>query len=360
MGRAGRLISNANDVDAIVLMNGTQPFLDSTFWYVSENTSGSFEGSIAVILKDGSLNVLVNKLEELSAKEGKGNVFVYETRAERDNFLKGILKDSKKIGMNTRSVSYAGAEYIKKISSAEIVDVSSAILKTVSIKDSKEVESIRKACAISSKAANAIPEMLCDGITEKTAASEVDMMMLKNGAEGSAFETIAAFGEASAEPHHHPSVRKLRAGDTALFDFGCKYDMYCSDLTRTVFFKEPDARLKRAYEVVAKAKEAGMAVIRDGVAAKDVDEAARNVIDKSEFKGLFIHSFGHGIGMDVHEGISVSHLSDDILMENMVVSAEPGIYIPGLGGIRIEDTVLVKKNGFESLTKFDQKFTVIQ
>jgi len=136
--------------------------------------------------------------------------------------------------------------------------------------------------------------------------------------------------------------------------------MYCSDLTRTVFFGEPDERLRRAYEVVQKAKAAGMDAMMDGAPAKKADLAARKIIDSSEFKDMFIHSFGHGIGMNVHEGTSVSHLSKDILKENMVVSAEPGIYIPGVGGIRIEDTVIIKKDGCEPLTKFDQRLTVVR
>jgi len=358
MDRAERLISNA-DTDAVVIMNGGTPFLDPTFWYVTEQRSGSFEGTIAVISKEGRLDVIVNELEELSARGGKGNVHVYRKRDERDALLKDLLKGCRRIGMNTNSVTYAGAEYIKKISGAEITDVSKAVLRTVSVKDAAEIKATKVACKIASKVADSIPEFLREGMTEKEAAAEIDGRMRSLGAEGNSFDTIAAFGEFSAEPHHRPCGRKLRKGDAALFDFGCRYEMYCSDLTRTVFFGEPDDRLRRAYEVVLKAKYVGMDAYGDGAPAKDADIAARNIIDGSEFKGTFIHSFGHGIGMNVHEGISVSHLSEDILKENMVVSAEPGIYIPGVGGIRIEDTVLVKKSGCETLTKFDQKITVI-
>lgn len=359
MERAERLISNAEGMDSIVIMNGREPFLDSAFWYLTEQTSGTFEGTIAVVSRDGSLDVLTGKLEETCARSGKGNVHIYETRDERNEILCDLLKDSKRIGMNIHAVTHGSAEFIRKTSSAEIVDASKAILDTVSVKDPNEIRSIKKACTIASKTADSIPDFLTADMTEKDMAGWIDSDMRKLGAEGAAFETISAFGEFSAEPHHRPSDRKLKVGDTALFDFGCKYGMYCSDLTRTVFFNEPDDIMKRAYRVVAKAKAAGMELIKDGVSAKDVDMAARKVIDASEFKGLFIHSFGHGVGMDVHEGTSVSHLSDDVLKENMVVTAEPGIYIPGVGGVRIEDTVLVKKDGFEPLTDFDQRLTVI-
>jgi Xaa-Pro dipeptidase len=359
MDRPSRLISEAG-TDAVVIMNGGTPFLDPAFWYVTEQRSGSFEGTIAVISKDGRLDVIVNRLEELSAKGGKGNIRVYSGREERDTLLRTLLKDCRTIGMNAGSVTYAGAEYIRKISGAEITDVSGAVLSSVSIKDASEIKAIREACRIASEAADSIPEFLREGMTEKEAAAEIDGRMRSLGAEGNAFDTIAAFGEFSAEPHHRPCGRRLRKGDAALFDLGCRYEMYCSDLTRTVFFGDPDDRLARAYGIVSEAKAAGMGKIRDGVAAKDIDTAARDVIDMSEFKGSFIHSFGHGIGMNVHEGISVSHLSGDILKENMVVSAEPGIYIPGVGGVRIEDTVLVKKDGCETLTRSDQSMTVIR
>ena len=358
MDRVKRLMSNV-DADAVVIMNGTSPFLDSVFWYLTEQGSGTFEGTIAVASNDG-LDVIVNKLEETSARGGSGNIHVFETRDERERILKSILEGKKRIGMNVHSVSYAAAEYIKKVSGSSVTDVTKGINDTISIKDEKELSAIRKACRISSGTASSVHRMLSAGMTEREAAARIDTDMRNHGAEGNAFDTIAAFGEYSAEPHHRPGDRALKKGDAALFDFGCKYSMYSSDLTRTVFFGEPPEILKRAYKAVYEAKEAGMARIADGIPAKEADLAAREVIDATEFKGMFIHSFGHGIGMDVHEGTSLSHLSKDILKENMVVSAEPGIYIPGIGGIRIEDTVLVKKNGCEPLTEFDKEMTVIQ
>jgi Xaa-Pro dipeptidase len=135
--------------------------------------------------------------------------------------------------------------------------------------------------------------------------------------------------------------------------------MYCSDLTRTIFLGDPGDRLKRAYEVVREAQNAGLAQIREGASAESVDAAARDVIDASEFKGLFIHSFGHGIGMDIHQPIFVSPRSRNILKAGNVISAEPGIYIPGLGGIRIEDTVLVTEEGYRLLTDYDHGLTIV-
>jgi Xaa-Pro dipeptidase len=359
MSRAKRISSNCGDADAVVISNATSPFLDPVFWYVTEQTSGTFEGSFAIISKDGSLDVVTGSLEETTARTGLGNVHVYETREDRDAIFSKILKGCRRIGICGRSVTYNISEYLRKVTGAELTDVSAKVADVISVKDRKEVSEIRKACAISSRTASMIPEFLKEGMTEKEAAWLIDSHMRNSGGSGNAFETIAAFGPNSAEPHHRPSGYALKKGDTALFDFGTKYGMYCSDLTRTVFSGSPAKVLEKAYGVVLKAKEAGMDEMRAGAPAKNADIAARAVIDASEFKGRFIHSFGHGIGMNVHEGPSVYGRSEDILKEGMVVSAEPGIYLPGIGGIRIEDTVLITKDGAEALTEFDEGLTVI-
>lgn len=358
--RAARLISNSKDVDAIIIQNSSEPFLDSTFWYLTEQSSGVFEGATAIVSKDGSLDVVVSVLEEESAKTGKGNLHIYRTRKEREEAIGEILKGVKDVGVNSDSITFSAVQHLKKINDGiTIKDSSKAISDTVAVKDKNEIEAISKACAISSKVANELPGMIYKGVSEKSVAASMDNRMRDLGGTGNAFETIAAFGKYSAEPHHKPSDYKLRIGDTVLFDFGSKYDLYCSDLTRTIFFGDPGDVLKRAYDIVQKAQQAGLEQIRDGASAKDVDLAARKIIDDSEFKGTFIHSFGHGIGMDIHQSIYVASNSDQILRENNIISAEPGIYIPGLGGIRIEDTVLVTKSGYRLLTEYEHGYTSV-
>lgn len=358
--RAERLVSNAEGMDAVVIVNDGDPFLDSTFWYLTEQGSGTFEGSFAIVRSDGSLHVIVSILEEESAHEGKGEVHVFHNREERDGFIRDALRGCGKVGFNMHSATYAGVEYIRKVvGDIECVDAGKAIGDTVSIKDSKEIEATRRACAISSQVAGEIPDMLSEGVSEKEVAARMDNRMRELGGTGNAFDTIAAFGAYSSQPHHMPCDYRLKKGDTALFDFGTKYDRYCSDMTRTVFLGRPPEILERAYEVVREAQLAGIAEYRDGAAANAADLAARRIIDESEFKGKFIHSFGHGIGMEVHQDISVSPRSEQVLRAGNVVSAEPGIYIPGVGGIRIEDTCLITEDGCEILTSFDHSFTVV-
>lgn len=358
--RVERLFNNVKDVDCILIMNGSEPFLDSSFQYITGLTSGVFEDAIAFISPDGSVNVLVNQLEEKAIKSSCVNTHIYRNKSEYQSAIKELLRDTKRVGINAPSATYSHVENLKKIKDIEILDVSNAISATMAVKDKKEIKAIKNACRITSNVAKKLPEMICDGISEKEVAAEIDIMMRKSGSTGNAFDTIVAFGPNSAECHHRPNSYKLKSGNVALFDFGSKYDMYCSDLTRTIFFKESNKKLKRAYEIVKKAQLAGIKGICDGVKANEVDLIARKIIDDSEFKGLFIHSFGHGIGMDVHQPIHVSPNSEQILRAGNVISAEPGVYIPGVGGIRIEDTVLVTENGCKVLTNYDHSYTLVR
>lgn len=359
--RAERLIENAQGMDAVIIMNDGEPFLDSTFWYLCEQPGGVFENCLAIVHGDGSLDVLVSSLEEESAKEGTGNVHIFSNGKERDELLRDALKGCRKVGFNTHRATHAMVSYVQRTAGGiEVVDAAEAISRTVAVKDPKEIEATRQACRISSAVAKELPGYLSEGVSEKEVAARMDNRMRELGGGGNAFDTISAFGPYSAQPHHMPSDYRLRKGDTALFDFGTRYDRYCSDMTRTLFLGRPPEILERAYGVVREAQLAGIAEYHDGAMAKDADLAARKVIDDSEFKGTFIHSFGHGIGMDVHQAIAVSPRSENVLHAGNIVSAEPGIYIPGVGGIRIEDTVLITEDGCEILTDFDHSLTIVR
>jgi Xaa-Pro dipeptidase len=358
--RAKKVMGRAEGVDSLVIMNGQDPYLDPTYRYLTDNQSGLMEGCLLTVFPDGSMDSVVSRMEEGSARLGGGRVHVYQSQKEREDLILDLLQDSRRIGINSGSLTVRSANYLQSLlPQAELVDVSEAISATRSIKDEREIGRIRRACQISSSVAEEMPSFLQDGVTEREVKAMVEMRLQEKGGHGNAFATIVAFGENSAEPHHYPSDRALRKGDVVLTDFGCRYEGYCSDLTRTVFFGKPDRHLAKAYATVLKAKRSATASIRAGVGAMDVDGIARGIIDESEFQGLFTHSFGHEIGMNVHEGGSLGQRSSLVLKEGMVVSAEPGIYIDGHGGIRVEDTILVLEDGFEPLTDFDQNLTVV-
>ena len=357
--RAERLFANAGDVDRIVIMNGGSPFLDSAFWYITEHSSGVYEDSMAIVSPDGSVDMVIGSLEEEAARSAKAEVHVFRTGQERTEAVKDLLKGSKKVGVNGNCALHSMCRWLEKNADIELVDVSKAIADTVAVKDAEEIRLTEQACRITSQVARRLPEMISEGVSEKEVAAEMDIAMRRLGGTGNAFDTIAAFGANSAECHHVPDDSRLKKGEAALFDFGAKYGMYCADLTRTIFLGDPPDILKRAYETVRLAQIAGIERIRDGAGAAEPDLAAREVIDATEFKGMFIHSFGHGIGMDVHQPIHVSPRSEQTLRAGNIISAEPGIYIPGVGGIRIEDTVLVTEDGCRILTDYDHSFTVV-
>ena len=188
------------------------------------------------------------------------------------------------------------------------------------------------------------------GRSEREVAAELDYSMRLAGADGPAFETIVAAGASSSRPHYRPSGRKVRANEIVLIDWGASVAGYCSDLTRVLLTGRISPQLAEAYETVRRAQQAALRAVKPRVKASSPDRAARAVIDSSDFKGRFIHSVGHGLGRDVHEGPPVSAGNTERLRPGMVVTIEPGIYLPGVGGIRLEDDVLVTSQGRRKLS----------
>jgi len=344
------------NVDAIVLMNGTEPNLDSSFFYATGITNGLFEGCAAIIRRKG-IEVLTSRLEELSAKQAGAHTTTFKTEKEFDELLKKRLKGLGRIGINPDELTHANYRIIRKHSSgSKLVDVSSAIRTARMIKDAEEISRIRKACEIASKTADSIPDLVGAGQKETEAAAELNYKMMQFGADGPSFDTNASFGPGTAEPHYTPGARKLRKGQLALFDFGASYRRYVSDITRTFVCSSPNKKQKEMYEVVLEAQLAAIDVVRDGAKGKEVDKAARDIIERSKFKGRFIHSTGHGLGISVHDPGGLSQQRDLDLKTGMVLTIEPGVYIKDFGGVRIEDDILVTKTRAHILTKASKEF----
>jgi Xaa-Pro dipeptidase len=338
------------EVDAIVLMNGTEPNLDHSFFYATGITSGLFENGISIV-RPRKVEVLCTKLEELSAKEAGLKPITFSTQKELTELAKKKLGGMKRIGVNSTSLTHENFKFIRKCSAgARLVDVSKAIEEARMVKDADEIPRIKRACEIASEVADCIPDLVQEGDKETEAAAEVNYKMMKLGAEGPSFSTNASWGPATAEPHYVPGSRKLKKGQLALFDFGALYRRYCSDVTRTYICGSPNTKQKRMYEVVLEAQMAAIDAVREGEKGKMVDRAARDIIDASEFKGRFIHGTGHGLGLSVHDPGGMSPQRRMTLKEGMVLTVEPGVYIPGFGGVRIEDDVLVTKKGCRVLT----------
>jgi Xaa-Pro aminopeptidase len=227
------------------------------------------------------------------------------------------------------------------------------------IKEPAEIASIQKAVDIADVAFERLLDKVKPGVREKELAAELEYQMALLGSEKPAFETIVASGFRSAMPHGVASQKKLKKGDFVTFDFGATVNGYVSDITRTVVLGKPTAKQKRIYDIVLKAQNAALRKVRAGVAAKSVDAAARKVIEKAGFGKNFGHGTGHGIGFCVHMGPRVSSPSEDKLMVNNVITIEPGIYITGWGGVRIEDDVVVTRSGARVLNKAPKNLLVL-
>jgi Xaa-Pro aminopeptidase len=219
------------------------------------------------------------------------------------------------------------------------------------VKTEKELEKMAKAADIADQAFHHIIGYIRPGVTERAVALELEIYMKKLGASALSFETIAASGVRSSMPHGIATDKIIEDGDFLTLDFGCVYDGYCSDMTRTVVVGKATQKQKKIYGVVLEAQIAALNAIREGINGIDVDKIARDVISSRGYGEYFGHGLGHGVGLEVHEEPRLSPTGTKKLLENMVVTDEPGIYIPGFGGVRIEDLIVVKKDGCEVLSK---------
>jgi len=226
-------------------------------------------------------------------------------------------------------------------------------------KTEAEIACIRKACEITSKAFEMVLPRIREGMTEKELQIELDFTMLRLGADGNAFSTIIASGENGSLPHAIPGPRVLRAGDMITMDFGAKVDGYCSDMTRTVALGKPSDEMKRVYDTVFRAQAMCVEALAAGKNCYEIDRLARDYIDAQGYAGRFGHGLGHAVGIDIHEEPRLSPKCREDLRAGVVMTVEPGVYLPGVGGVRIEDTCLVLENGSESLTTADRQLIIL-
>jgi Xaa-Pro aminopeptidase len=239
----------------------------------------------------------------------------------------------------------------------KLTPVEDILVNIRKVKDDHEVALIRQAVDVAEEAFLAVREQIKVGQTENYLAGLLGFEMRCRGAEGSSFPVIVAAGPASSLPHYRPGEKLIAQGQPLLIDWGAKFNGYCSDLTRTLLLGRVSPEIKTAYKVVLEAQQAAIDFLRPGVTTRQTDRLARGLIDKAGFKGKFGHGLGHGIGRDIHELPVMRKIgADEELRPGMIVTVEPGIYLPGLGGIRIEDDVLITHAGHEVLSSLDKSF----
>lgn len=263
-----------------------------------------------------------------------------------------------RVGIEENYISYSKYQNLVRIYRLkEAVETNNLIEKMRTIKDDNEIAKIRRACEITDNCFTHLLEYIKVGMTERQIAFEIEKYFIENGATGLAFDTIVASGENSSKPHAVPTNRKIQSGDNITIDFGAKYKGYCSDMTRTIFVGSVSDEVRNLYNFILEGQLRATNKIKDGVDGKSVARGVQIEYNARNFE--LIHALGHGVGLEVHELPYLSYRSSYILKENMVVTNEPGIYIPEKIGIRIEDTILVNKLESEVLTKSSKELIVI-
>ena len=272
----------------------------------------------------------------------------------------GALKlRGKRVGVEELRMRMLEANLLDEYLDAALVPAGQALAALRLRKDAEAVRALREAIAISEAALEHLLGQVRPGMTEREVAGLLTVAQLERGGGKHPFEPIALAGPNSALPHGEPGERRLAVGEPLLLDFGTTVRGYASDITRTFSVGEPSPRLVEVYEVVRAANEAGRAAAKPGVPAQEVDRATRRVIEEAGFGPYFTHRTGHGLGMEAHEGPNIVESNPQVLEPGMVFTVEPGIYLPGEAGVRIEDNVLITADGAESLTTFSRNLRII-
>lgn len=329
--------------------------LDSAIVFKPENRRylSGFTGSsgYVVITEEKSFFITDFRYVQQSNNQCKGFEVIEHTN---DRTVYDILNELglKKLGFEDGFVTVSQYnDFNEKLNEIELVPLKDTLANIRVIKDEDEINEIRKAAEITDKTFEYICGILKPGITEWEVSLEIESFMKKNGASGTSFESIVASGVRSSLPHGVASDKVIEVGDFVTLDFGCIYNGYCSDMTRTVVIGKASDKQKEIYNTVLEAQEAALKAIKAGVTGFEADKVARDIIKDKGYGEYFGHGLGHGVGLEVHESPRLSPLGKDTLRANMVVTDEPGIYLPDFGGVRIEDLIVVKEDGCEVLSK---------
>ncbi|TVQ30627.1 MAG: aminopeptidase P family protein [Phycisphaeraceae bacterium] len=310
------------------------------------------EDSAAIVHGDGLVVVSDFRFqEELNALDGVAEVVIRTgsmTRAITD--VIGDLSPER-LAVQAEQMTLETRRELARNVGARLLKETVGLLRDVRvIKDEDEIKSIQRAVKLQEEALEATLETIGVSQRESEIAAKLEFAMKARDSEGTAFSTIAAAGANGSLPHAVPGAAKTKTGSTLLIDWGARMGGYCGDMTRTVAFKRWPEKMEEIYKVVLEAQEAAIEAIRPGMTGKEADAVARDIITRAGYGEAFGHSLGHGLGLDVHEHPRLSRQSDEVLKPGMVVTIEPGVYIPGLGGVRIEDDVVITDSGARNLS----------
>lgn len=343
--------------------NLTQIIVTSTasIFYITGKWIEPGERMLALYINiNGDKTLFINELFPLEKDLGLDIKF-YNDIEDPIEKLYDVIDKNEVLGIDKEWPSHFLIRLMEKNDNLKFVNSSKLLDKVRMVKDSEEIHFMREASKVNdSVMKDVIENVLHKGYSEKKVCKILLDLYEKYGTDEFSFEPLIAYGNNAAEPHHSSDDSMLKPGDSIILDIGGRTKDYCSDMTRTVFYKEVNEESKRVYNIVLKANLKAIASIKPGIRFCDVDKAARGVIEKEGYGKYFIHRTGHNIGIDVHEFPDVSEANDMVLQEGMIFSIEPGIYIPNKVGVRIEDLVVVTKDGCEVLNDYSKELKVIK
>ena len=331
-----------------------------SIFYLTGYSVQPFERFFGLLLRsDGRHALFLNRLFPAPENSGAEEVWYADTDPVTDVVARYTDRESP-LGVDKELTARFLLPLMEGRAAAGFVNGSPAVDRTRGVKDGEEQEKMRRASAVNDRAMARFRELVREGITERELADRMLQIYLDLGADGFSFPPLVAFGANAADPHHGPDGTVLKEGDCVLFDVGCVKDGYCSDMTRTFYFRSVSDRCREIYETVRAANEAAEALIRPGVRLCDLDKAARDLIAARGYGPAFNHRLGHFIGLGEHEYGDVSAAFDWAVEPGMIFSIEPGIYLTGDTGVRIEDLVLVTEDGAELLNRYSHELDVIE
>ncbi|WP_373598533.1 M24 family metallopeptidase [Paraclostridium bifermentans] len=347
------LLLNENNLDAIFLTK------QSNVNYISKFTD---EAAFVLACKDKHYLITDGRFTELAQKECVDFEIINWHLFDR-NLIKAVdhvCKENnvKRLGFEKNNITFDRYESLKNIlNDVELIGTEGMVESLRYIKDETEASYIKKACEISDKALEELVPHIKVGVSEKELCAKLEYYLKMNGADEIGFETILISGSKTSLPHGKPDKKLIEEGDFVTIDFGAKYNGYISDMTRTFVVGKASDKHIEIYNLVKEAQQVGLDNLRAGVLANEPDKAIREVIKK--YEEFYYPGIGHGVGMDLHEEPFLGNYGAKVIEEGCIITMEPGLYIPGFGGVRIEDTVVVTKDGIEILTKFPKDLMIL-
>ena len=320
------------------------------------------DGAVVVSRKGAWLLTDSRYIEAAELEAGScAKVQMFDKDHSLTELIKAALKESgaERVGAEEQSMSYSAYKSYREQLGLELLPAQDIFSSLRGAKNEEEIAFMRQAQAISEKALEDVLHIIKPGMTEREVAAELVYRMLKYGSEGNSFDPIVVTGAKTSMPHGVPGDQIIKEGDFVTMDFGSIKGGYCSDMTRTVAIGHATEEMKQVYSTVLEAQLAGIAAAKAGIEGRQLDAAARKVIADAGYGPYFGHGFGHSLGLDIHEAPNAGPRSDAILPAGAVVSAEPGIYLPGRFGVRIEDVIIIREGGCENITKAPKQLIIL-